>query len=105
MIGVADAAHLLGLEVTKVRQMVRRRELIGSRDDGTLRIPAEFLADGTVIKGLSGTITLLSDAGLTDREILDWLFAADDSLGGSAMQSLRSGSVREVHRRAQVVGF
>lgn len=102
---VPDIAEQLGLAVTKVHQLLRDRTLIAVRRDGVLVVPAEFVADGLVIKGLPGTITLLADAGYRDAEIVDWLFARDDSLPGSPIEALRAGRSREVHRRAQASGF
>ncbi len=102
---VPDIAEQLGLVVTKVHQLVRDRTLLAVRRESILRIPAEFVADGQVVKGLPGTITLLADGGYSDQEIIDWLFAEDSSLPGSPIASLRAGRSREVHRRAQTAGF
>lgn len=100
---VPDIAEALGVVVTKVHQLLRDRTIIGVRRGGVLSIPAEFIADGEVVRGLTGTITVLTDAGFDDDEILDWLFASDD--GSSAMAELTAGRVKAVHRRAQVSGF
>jgi hypothetical protein len=100
---VPDIADALGVIVTKVHQLLRDRTIIGVRRDGVLMIPAEFVAGGEVVKGLTGTITLLSDAGFDDAEIIDWLFAPEQ--GSTAMAELRAGRVKGVHRRAQVSGF
>lgn len=102
---VPDVAEQLGLVVTKVHQLLRDRTLLAVRRDRVLRIPGEFIADGQVVKGLPGTITLLSDGGYADQEIIDWLFAEDPSLPGSPIAALRAGRSREVHRRAQAAGF
>lgn len=102
---VPDIASALGMIVTRVHQLLRERQLVATRVDGVLRIPAEFILDGLVVKGLPATITLLSDNGYTDPEIIDWLFAADDSLPGRPITALRENRGREVHRRAQVSGF
>jgi hypothetical protein len=98
-------ADQLGLPVTKVHQLIRDGQLVAIRQDGVLRIPAEFVADGLVVKGLPATVTLLRDNGYRDDEIVAWLFEADDSLPGSPMQALRENRGREVHRRAQIAGF
>lgn len=98
-------AAQLGIVVTRVHQLIRERQLIAVRVQGALRVPAEFIADGEVVKGLPATITLLRDAKFDDEEIIDWLFTAEDSLPGSPIQALRENRGREVHRRAQVAGF
>jgi len=102
---VPDIGEQLGLVVTKVHQLLRDRTLIGVRRDGVLVIPGEFVQDRVVVKGLPGTITLLSDAGYTDQEIIDWMFADDPSLPGSPIRALRENRGREVHRRAQTAGY
>ncbi len=102
---VPDIADSLGLIVTRVHQLLRDRQVVAVRTDRVLKIPAEFIKDGAVVKGLPATITLLTDAGFTDPEIVDWLFAADTSLPGSPIIALRENRGREVHRRAQVAGF
>ncbi len=91
--------------VTKVHQLIRERQLLSVRVQGVLRVPAEFIQDGLVIKGLPATITLLTDGGFQDEEIINWLYTADDSLPGAPIDALRENRGREVHRRAQVAGF
>jgi hypothetical protein len=105
LVPVPDIASALGLIVTRVHQLLRERQLVATRVDGVLRIPAEFIQDGLVVKGLPSTITLLGDAGYTDPEIIDWLFEPDDSLPGRPITALRENRGREVHRRAQASGF
>ncbi len=105
LLTIPDVAERLGMPVTRVHQLLRERQLIELRDGGSRRIPADFLVDDTVVRGLSGTITLLTDAGFTDAEIVDWLFADDDSLPGTPMAALRENRGTEVRRRAQAAGF
>jgi hypothetical protein len=105
LLPVPEIAERLGLVVSKVHRLLRERAVVGVRSDGVLKIPAEFVSGGEVVKGLTGTITLLTDAGYTDDEIIRWLFAADDSLPGTPIGALRDNRGREVHRRAQTAGF
>ncbi len=42
------------------------------------QVPADFLQDGLVVKGLPGLLTVLHDAGYDDRECIAWLFQDDD---------------------------
>lgn len=100
---VPDIAEVLGIIVTRVHQLLRDRALIGVRRDGVMTIPAEFVADGEIVRGLAGTITVLTDAGYSDAEIIDWLFTPES--GVTAMEELRSGRIKGVRRRAQVSGF
>lgn len=107
LVPVPDLAAELGVVVTRVHQLLRDRCLVGTRTGvgGVLRVPAEFVADGAVVKGLPGTITLLTDAGYTDDEIIAWLFREDPTLPGSPIEALRANRGREVHRRAQAAGY
>jgi len=104
-VSVPAIADELNLPVTKVHQLIRDGQLVAVRLDGILRIPAEFVADGLVVKGLPATFTLLRDAGYRDDEIITWLFSGDDSLPGTPIAALRENRGREVHRRARVAGF
>lgn len=103
LVSVPDIADALGVIVTRVHQLLRDRTVIAVRRDGKWVVPAEFVFDGEVVRGLAGTITVLTDAGYTDDEIVTWLFADED--GSSAMAELRAGQIKAVHRRAQVAGF
>lgn len=94
---------MLGLIVTQVHQLLRDRDLIAVRRDGKAVIPAEFIDGNEVLRGVTGTITLLTDAGYSDEEIIEWMFTPDDK--GSPMELLRQGRMKLVHRRAQVTGF
>lgn len=100
-----QVAQELGLSATKVRQMVRDHELAMDHRPGSREpeIPALFVQDGLVVKGLPGTLTVLHDRGLTDPEVIEWLFIPDDSLPGRPIDALREDRGREVRRRAQVL--
>jgi hypothetical protein len=100
-----EVAARLGLPTTRVHQMLRDGQLLAIRRGGVTVVPADFLSDATVVKGLPGTITLLRDAGYSAGEILRWLFTAEDSLPGTPIGALRSDHGREVRRRAQAMGF
>ena len=105
LVPVPDVAARLGIVVTRVHQLLRERALLGIRLDGVLKVPEEFVDDGAVVKGLAGTITLLTDAGYGDADIIDWLFRDDPTLPGAPITALRENRGREVHRRAQAAGF
>lgn len=85
--------------------MLRDGQLLAVSRDGRPGVPADFLADGTVVKGLSGTVNLLSDGGYRAEEILRWLFTVDESLPGTPIAVLRSDRSREIKRRAQAMSF
>ncbi|HVF20633.1 MAG TPA: Rv2175c family DNA-binding protein [Mycobacteriales bacterium] len=104
---VPDVAELLGIEVTRVRQLVRDGHVLATKapGDGPLSIPTAFVAGGQVVKGLPGVITLLRDVRYDDLEAIRWLYTPDDSLPGTPVQALVENRGTEVKRRAQAQGF
>jgi hypothetical protein len=100
-----DIAERLGVEVTRVRHLVKEGQLIAVRrgEDRVLQVPADFIDEGKVVKGLAGTLTLLRDDGFTDEEVLEWLFTPDPTLPGTPAQALRENRGTEVKRRAQAL--
>ncbi|WP_062211601.1 Rv2175c family DNA-binding protein [Streptomyces sp. NBRC 109706] len=100
-----DIAEQLDVEVTRVRQLVREGQVIAVRrgENRVLQVPAAFIGEGKVVRGLAGTLTLLRDDGFTDEEMLEWLFTPDDSLPGTPAQALRENRGTEVKRRAQAL--
>lgn len=104
-ITLPDVAEKLDLSISKVNQMVREGELLAVRRDGIRVVPAELVANSTVLKHLPGVLTLLHDAGYNDEEALRWLYEPDDALDGNAARGLGGPRAREVKRRAQALGF
>lgn len=104
-LALPDVATLLGLDILRVRQLLRDRQLLAVRRDGVLKVPAVLVTEAGPVKGLSGVITLLTDAGYSDDDAIEWLLTADDSLPGTPAQALRENRGTEVKRRAQALGF
>lgn len=104
-LNLPEIAERLGVEVTRVRQLVKEGSLIAVRrgENRVLQVPADFIGEGRVVKGLVGTLTLLRDDGFTDEEMLEWLFTPDPSLPGTPAQALRENRGTEVKRRAQAL--
>ncbi|MFI8822992.1 Rv2175c family DNA-binding protein [Streptomyces sp. NPDC053431] len=103
-----DVAEMLDVEVTRVRQLVKEGQLIAVRrevrpGEKILQVPAAFIQDGKVVKGLTGTLTLLRDDGFSDEEMLEWLFTPDPTLPGTPAQALGENRGTEVKRRAQAL--
>ncbi|MFH8475168.1 Rv2175c family DNA-binding protein [Streptomyces sp. NPDC018000] len=100
-----DIAEMLGVEVTRVRQLVKEGQLIAVRrgENRALQVPGAFIDGTKVVKGLSGTLTLLRDDGFTDEEMLEWLFTPDPTLPGTPAQALSENRGTEVKRRAQAL--
>lgn len=97
-----EAGALLGVTPAKIRTMIRDHELAGAvSSPGTgLRVPADLVQDGEIVKGLPGLLTVLHDGGYDDREIIAWLFT-DAGLPGRPIDALRENRGAEVKRRAQ----
>ncbi|MFF7727912.1 Rv2175c family DNA-binding protein [Streptomyces sp. NPDC008001] len=104
-LNLPEIAEMLGVEVTRVRQLVKEGQLIAVRrgENRVLMVPAAFIGEGKVVKGLAGTLTLLRDDGFSDEEMLEWLFTADPTLPGTPADALRENRGTEVKRRAQAL--
>ena len=103
-ITLPDVSEKLGVSISKVHQMIREGSLLAVRRDGIRLVPAELVANSTVLKHLPGVLTLLHDAGYNDEEALGWLYAPDEGFGNAAT-ALGGPQAREVKRRAQALGF
>ncbi|MER7133159.1 Rv2175c family DNA-binding protein [Streptosporangium saharense] len=103
---LTEVARRLNLSAGRAKQLLKDRKLIGvRRGGGEPQVPAAFLADGDVVKGLPGTLTVLLDAGYDDVESLRWLFTPDETLPGSPVDAIVAGRHTEVKRRAQALAF
>jgi hypothetical protein len=103
---VPEVAERLSMPVSRVKQLLRDRKLLGvKRADGSFGVPAAFLDGDQVVRGLHGTLVLLVDCGFSDIETLRWLFTSDDSLPGSPIEAIAANRCSEVNRRAQALAF
>lgn len=101
-----DVAERLDVPVTKVRQLIREGVLVALRPGGgPLRVPADFVGPGAVLKGLPGLITVLRDGGYDDEAAVRWLYTPDDSLPGTPVAALLENRGTEVKRRAQALAL
>jgi hypothetical protein len=102
-----QASELLGISVSKVRQLIREHQLAAAvpvAGEGQ-KLPAALIQDGLVVKGIPGVLTVLHDGGYDDREALIWLFTPDETIPGSPMDALRENRGTEIKRRAQAMAF
>lgn len=106
-LNLSETAGRLGVTPGHVRQLLRARELIAIRRvrGGDLELPADLLDADHVVKGLSGTLVLLEDAGYDAEESIRWLVTSNDALGRSPLEALHANRPKEVHRQAQILGF
>jgi hypothetical protein len=102
-----DVAERLGVDVTRVRQLLKERGLVAVRrgERNVLSVPARLVAEGAVVKGLAGTLTVLADNRFSDEEAVRWLFTPDDTLPGTPADALAENRGTEVRRRAQAIAF
>src|SRR5262245_51945770 len=84
------AGAALGVPPTRVRAMVKEQKLASAvpAPGGRPSVPAEFVQDGELVKGLSGLLTVLHDQGYDDRECIAWIFL-DQDLPGRPIDALR----------------
>lgn len=99
----AETAKALGVSVNKVRTMIREHELAGAVpiEGAGQKVPALFVHNGEVTKGLPGLLTMFHDGDWSDRECIEWIFS-DLDLPGRPIDALRENRGSEVKRRAQV---
>jgi hypothetical protein len=103
-LSIPEVAEALGETPSRVRQMLEDRQLVASRRaGGAPQVPGAFLVDGRVLSSLRGTLFVLHDAGFTDDEAIDWLFAREDSIGVAPISALLQGRKSEVRRVAQTL--
>ena len=102
-----QASHLLGISVSKVRQLIREHQLAAAVPvpGGGQKVPAALIQDGLVVKGVAGVLTVLHDGGYDDRAAFTWLFTSDETLPGRPIDALRENRGSEIKRRAQAMAF
>ena len=99
----------MDVPVTRVHEMVRERRVLAVRrgENAVRQVPALFFTDGKhglePVPTLAGTITLMTDAGFDDDEIVAWLLEDNAELGESPMEALRHGRRSPVRRAAQTL--
>lgn len=106
LLPLPDVAEQLGIAVTRVHQMLRDHQLLAIRRGGIAGIPKDFFdSSGAVVKPLTGLITVMRDAKYTNEEILEWMYAEDDTLPGRPIDAIHGPLAREVVRRAAAEPF
>ncbi|WP_425456160.1 Rv2175c family DNA-binding protein [Corynebacterium endometrii] len=106
LLTMPEVADKLGIVVTRAHDLLTERKIIAWRKDGVRYVPEAFFNEkNAVSKFVSGVITVLSDGGYSDDEILHHLFTEDESLPGRPIDALHGHLAREVIRRAQAMAF
>jgi Rv2175c C-terminal domain of unknown function len=104
-LSLREAAAQLGVDPKRTKQLIRDHKLLAVPRDEGVSVPAAFIQDGEILKGLCGTLTVLADAGFDDAAALRWMFTADDTLPGTPVQALAENRGTEVRRRAQALAI
>lgn len=106
-LSLAELAEQIGVPLPKVRQWVREGRLVTvSRGRPAVpSVPADFVHEGQLVKGLAGAVTVLRDAGYSDVEALHWLLSDDPNLPGRPVDAMAAGRDTAVKRRAQALAF
>lgn len=97
----------LGIPVSRVGRLIKEHQLaavVPAPGQGQ-SVPAAFLHQGEIVKGVPGVITVLHDGGYDDRQIITWLFTDDETIPGRPIDALRENRGSEVKRRAQAMAF
>ncbi|WP_291379065.1 Rv2175c family DNA-binding protein [Demequina sp.] len=108
-LSVPECAEVLGVPLSRVRELLRERYLIAVRrgENNALYLPAGQIIDGEegpeVLATVRGTVIVLADAGLSDDVIVEWLTSVHDELDATPLDALRSGKRAPVRRLAQTV--
>ncbi len=123
-LSVPDFADRLGTAASNVRGALRDRRIVGVRRNGKqgYDVPEAFLVPfhlanaaaplpapepgqerEIILPSLRGTVIVLSDAGLSDDDILRWLFTTEPALGEAPLTALRAGRKSAVRREAALL--
>ena len=100
---IPEVAEAIGETPGRVRQLLADHYLVGSRRRGPYAIPEAFLVDGRPLSSLRGTIIALQDVGFSDDEVIDWLFAEEETMGRTPLAALLAGHKSEVRRIARTL--
>jgi hypothetical protein len=106
-LALPDLAERIDVPLSRLRQLIREGKLVAVERGAppVKMVPVELVADGRLIKGLSGALTVLRDAGYSDVEALCWLFTEDAGIPGRPVDAMAAGRDTAVKRRAQVLAF
>jgi hypothetical protein len=102
-----DLSAQIGEPLSKIRDWIRERRLVAV-ERGTppvKMVPAEFVHDGALIKGLFGAVTVLADAGFSPEESVRWLLSDEPALPGRPVDLMADGHHHAVKRRAMTLAF
>jgi hypothetical protein len=106
-LSIGELANRIGQPPSRVRQLIRDRRLvvIERGDPPVLSVPAEFVHDGALLKGLGGALTVLADAGFSSEESVRWLLTEAPELSARPVDLMAAGRDTAVKRVAMALAF
>jgi hypothetical protein len=106
-LSLGTLAERLGERPSRIRDMVREHRLVFIEigDPPVASVPAEFVHDGVLIKGLPGALTVLADAGFSSAESVRWLLTENEVLAGRPVDFMAAGRHTAVKRVAMALAF
>jgi Rv2175c C-terminal domain of unknown function len=106
-LNIGALAERLGERPSRVRDMVREHRLIFVEvgDPPVASVPAEFVHEGHLIKGLSGALTVLIDSGYSPAEAFRWLLTENEALSARPVDLMAAGRHTAVKRLALTLAF
>jgi hypothetical protein len=104
---IGDLAVRLEQRPSRIRDMIRERRLVVVEvgDPPKPSVPTEFIRDGELIKGLSGALTVLADAGYSPEQAVAWLLTENELLPGRPVDFMAAGRHTAVKRLALTLAF
>ncbi|HVY10959.1 MAG TPA: Rv2175c family DNA-binding protein [Mycobacteriales bacterium] len=106
-LSLPELAEQIGTSLHTIRQWIRDGHLVVvERGDPPAKyVPSDLVADGALVKGLGGALTVLADAGYDPQQALRWLLTDDPALAGRPVDFLAQGRHTAVKRRAMTLAF
>jgi hypothetical protein len=104
---IGQAAERMGERPSRVKDLIRDGKLVTVEvgDPPAARIPAEFVHDGELVRGLGGALTVLADAGFSPAQSVRWLLTETDALPGRPVDFMAAGRHTAVKRVAMALAF
>lgn len=105
-----QASELLGVKVSKIRQMARDHRLLTAlNEEGKRAIVADCLIETEsgwqAVDGLQGTFTILLDGGFSVEDATKWLLEENEFFPNPPLEMLRAGGMHRVNRVAGMLAF
>jgi hypothetical protein len=104
---IGDLAVRLEERPSRIKDLIRERRLVVVEvgDPPSPSVPTEFVHDGQLIKGLSGALTVLADAGYSAEQAVAWLLTENDQLSARPVDFMAAGRHTAVKRVAMALAF